>query len=184
MQQGTPFYHLLACFTVSFLPEDNNPLHLEGSDIHDNQPATGATKTGGGWQEGIDEATTRPRRWATTKDEGVRWMVMAVTKRARMARAMETAMRVPVDEEGEGGTGHGVDKGGMRRRGRWRRRQERWRRGWRASDGEEGDGDRRQTIINQRRDRQRWAVAGERASARRPHDHEGGRRRTTRACGR
>ena len=94
-----------------------DPLHLEASDNHDNQPATGATKTGGGWQEGIDEATTRPRRWATTNNEGVRRMVMAVTKRARMARAMVTAMRVPVDEEGEGGTGHGVDEGGVRRRG-------------------------------------------------------------------
>ncbi len=44
---------------------------------------------------------------------------MAVTKRARMARAMLTAMRVPVDKDGEGGTGHGVgDEGGVRRRGR------------------------------------------------------------------
>ncbi len=32
---------------------------------------------------------------------------MALTKRARMARGMVMAMRVPVDEEGEGGTGHG-----------------------------------------------------------------------------
>ncbi len=60
-------------------------------------------KTGGGWQEGIDEATTRPRRWVTTNDEGVRRMVMAVTKRASMARAMVMAMRVPVDKKGEGG---------------------------------------------------------------------------------
>ncbi len=75
-------------------------------------------KTGGGWQEGVNEATTRPRRWATTNNEGVRQIVMAVTKRVRMARAMVTAMRVPVDEEGEGGTGHGVgDEGGVRRRG-------------------------------------------------------------------
>jgi hypothetical protein len=37
-----------------------DPLHLEVSDNHDNQPATGATKTGGGWQEGVDKATTRP----------------------------------------------------------------------------------------------------------------------------
>ena len=94
-----------------------DPLRLEASDNHDNQPATGAMKTGGGWQVGIDEATTRPRRWATTNDEGVRRMVMAVTKRARMERAMVTAMRVPVDEEGEGGTGHGVDEGGVQRRG-------------------------------------------------------------------
>ena len=73
---------------------------------------------------------------------------MAVTKRARMARAMVTAMRVPVDEEGEGGTGHGLD---------------------------EGDGDRRRTTINQRWDQQRRAVAGKRASTRRPHDHDSGR---------
>ncbi len=39
---------------------------------------------------------------------------MAVTKRAGMARAMVTAMRVPVDEDGEGGMGHGVsDEGGV-----------------------------------------------------------------------
>ena len=90
---------------------------MEASDNHDNQPATGVTKTGGGWQEGIDEVTTQPRWWATTNDEGVRRMVMAVTKRARMARAMVTAMRVPVDEDSKGGTGHGVgDEGGVRRR--------------------------------------------------------------------
>ncbi len=42
-------------------------------------------------------------------------MVMAVMKRARMARAMETAMRVLVDKDGEGGTGHSVgNKGGVR----------------------------------------------------------------------
>ncbi len=45
-------------------------------------------------------------------------MVMAVTKRARMARAMVTAMRVPVNEDGKGGTGHGVgDEDGVRQRG-------------------------------------------------------------------
>ncbi len=38
---------------------------------------------------------------------------MVVTKRARMARAMVMAMRVPVNKEGEGGTCHGVDKGGV-----------------------------------------------------------------------
>ena len=41
---------------------------------------------------------------------------MAVTKRARTARVMVMAMRVPVDEEGEGGTGHGVDEGGIQQR--------------------------------------------------------------------
>ncbi len=161
-----------------------DPLHLEALDNHDNQPATGAMKTGGGWQEGINKATTRPQRWATTNDEGVRRMVMAVKKRARMARAMVTAMRVPVDEEGKGGMGHGVgDEGGVQRRGQWRRWQERWQQGWRASDGDKGDGNIRQTTINQRRDRQRRAVAGKRALTRQPHDHDGGRRQTTRACG-
>jgi hypothetical protein len=161
-----------------------DPLRLEASDNHDNQPATGATKAGGGWQEGINKATTRPRRWATTYDESVRRMAMAVTKTARMARAMVTAMRVPVDEDGKGGTGHGVsNKGGVQQRGKWRRRQEQWQRGWRASDGDEGNGDRRQTTINQQRDRQSRTVAGKRASTRRPHDHNGGRRRTMIACG-
>ncbi len=42
---------------------------------------------------------------------------MAVTNRVRMARVMVTAMRVPVDEEGEGGMGHGVDEDGVQRRG-------------------------------------------------------------------
>ena len=37
---------------------------------------------------------------------------MAVTTRARMARAMVKAMRVPVNEEGEGGMGHGVSNEG------------------------------------------------------------------------
>ncbi len=97
---------------------------MEALDNHDNQPATGATKTGGGWQEGINEVTTRPRRWATINDKGMRRMVMAVTKRARMARAMVTAMRVPVDKEGEGGTGHGVDEGGVQRRGQGQWQQE------------------------------------------------------------
>jgi hypothetical protein len=88
---------------------------LEAPDNHDNQPVTGATKTGGGWQEGIDEATTRPRWWATTNAEGMWWIVMAVTKRARMARAMVMAMRVPVNEEGKGSMGHGIgNEGGVR----------------------------------------------------------------------
>ncbi len=57
--------------------------------------------------------TTRPRRWAMTNNESVRQMVIAVMKRVRMARPMVTAMRVLVDEEGKGGTGHGIgNKGG------------------------------------------------------------------------
>jgi hypothetical protein len=91
-----------------------DPLRLKVSDNHDNQPASGATKAGGGWQEGIDEATTNPRQWVTKIDKGVRRMVMTLTKRARIASAMVTAMRVPVNEEGEGGMGHGIDEGGMR----------------------------------------------------------------------
>jgi hypothetical protein len=95
-----------------------DPLHLEASDNHDNQPATGATKAGSGWQEGVDNATTRPRWWATTNNKSVQRMVMAVTKKARMARAMVTAMRVPVDKEGEGSMGHGIgNEGGVEQRG-------------------------------------------------------------------
>jgi hypothetical protein len=37
-----------------------DPLILEASDNHDNQPAMGATKAGSGWQESINKATTRP----------------------------------------------------------------------------------------------------------------------------
>ncbi len=45
---------------------------------------------------------------------------MAVTKRARMARAMVMAMRVPVNKEGKGGTGHDVgNEGGVQQRGQW-----------------------------------------------------------------
>jgi hypothetical protein len=98
---------------------------------NNNQPATVSTMAGGGWRECVDEATTQSRRWATTNDESVRRMMMAATKRARVQRAVVTAMRVAVDEEGEGedekdGVG---DEGGVRRRGRWQRRQEPWLRG-------------------------------------------------------
>jgi hypothetical protein len=44
---------------------------------NNNQPATGLTKAGGGWQESVDEVTTRPRRWATTNNDSVRRMMMA-----------------------------------------------------------------------------------------------------------
>ncbi len=71
-------------------------------------------KAGGGWRESVDEATTRPQRWATTNNESVQRMVMAATKRARMARAMVTAIRVVGDKEGKGVTGHVVsDEGGV-----------------------------------------------------------------------
>jgi hypothetical protein len=77
-----------------------------------------------------------------------------------MARAMVMAMRVLVNEEGKGGTGHCVDKGGVRQRGQGQRWQEWWWRGWRMSNGDEGNGDRRRTTINQRWDQQKRAVAG------------------------
>jgi hypothetical protein len=70
--------------------------------VNNNQPATGLAKVGGGWRESVDEATTRPRWWATMNDESMRRMMMAATKRARVERAMVSAMRVAVNEEGEG----------------------------------------------------------------------------------
>jgi hypothetical protein len=70
--------------------------------VNNNQPARGLTKVGGGWQKNVDEATTRPRWWATTNNESMWQMMMAATKRAKVERAMVTAMRVVVDEEGDG----------------------------------------------------------------------------------
>jgi hypothetical protein len=70
--------------------------------VNNNQPARGLTRVGGGWQETVAEATTRPRWWAMTNDESVRQMMMAATKRVRVERTMVTVMRVTVDEEGEG----------------------------------------------------------------------------------
>ncbi len=77
----------------------------------------GSTKAGGGWQESAGEATTRPRRWVTTNDKSVRRMTMAVTKRARVDRALVTEMWVVGNKEGKGddekdGVG---DEGGVRR---------------------------------------------------------------------
>jgi hypothetical protein len=120
-----------------------DPLSLEAFDNHDNQPAMGATKVGEGWQESIGEATTRPQRLATTNNESVQQMVMTATKRARMARVMATAMRVPVNKEDKGGTGHdNGNEGGVRQRGRWQWRQKQRRRGWRGSDSNKGNGNR------------------------------------------
>jgi hypothetical protein len=97
---------------------------------NNNQPVMGSTKPGGGWRESINKATTRPRRWAMTKDESVWWIMMAATKRARVARAMVTTMRVAGDKEGEGVMGHCVgNEGGVRQRGQWRRQQEGWQQG-------------------------------------------------------
>jgi hypothetical protein len=74
------------------------------------------TKVGGGWRESVNEATTQPRRWATTNDESVRRMTMAATKRVRVDRATVMEMRVVGDKEAKGndekdGVG---DEGGMR----------------------------------------------------------------------
>ena len=57
---------------------------------------------------------------------------MAATKRARVERAMVTAMRVVGDKESEGDDKKdgGGDEGGVQRRRRWRR----------LIDGDEGDG--------------------------------------------
>ncbi len=96
-----------------------------------------------------------------------------------MVKAMVMAIRVPVNKEGKGGMGHGIGNkkgdgnGGM-------------------SDGNKGGGRamaqgqwqrRRQTTINQQQDQQRQVVAGKRALMRQPHDYDGGRQQTTRACG-
>jgi hypothetical protein len=69
---------------------------------NNNQPVRGATKAGSGWQESINKAITRPQRWATTNNKSVRRMMMAATKRARVERAMVTAMRMAGKEEGKG----------------------------------------------------------------------------------
>ncbi len=55
-------------------------------------------------------------------------MMMAATKRARVERAMVSAMRVVVNEEGEGDNKKdGVsDEGGVQQRGQWRWLQEQW----------------------------------------------------------
>jgi hypothetical protein len=39
VQQGTPFYHLLACFTVLFLPEDNTPESARAAALMEAQMA-------------------------------------------------------------------------------------------------------------------------------------------------
>jgi hypothetical protein len=69
-------------------------------------------------------------------------MMRAATKRARVARAMVMAMRVPGDKEGKGGKGHGLsNEGGVQQRGQWQQWKEQWQGGWRASDHGKGNGD-------------------------------------------
>jgi hypothetical protein len=77
-----------ALLFVPRAPPADGSLEFGSINNHDKQPAMVKTKAGGGWQESIDKATTRPRQWAMTNDESVWQMVMAATKRARMARAM------------------------------------------------------------------------------------------------
>jgi hypothetical protein len=98
--------------------------------VNNNQPVTGSTKPGGGWRESINKATTRPQRWATTNNKSVQLIMMAATKRARVARAMVMTMSVAGKEEGKGITGHCIsNKDGVQHRGQWRRRQEGWQQG-------------------------------------------------------
>jgi hypothetical protein len=74
-----------------------------------------------------------------TNNKSMRQMVIAM-KRARIARAMVTAMRVPVNKEGESSTGHGIgDKGGVQQKGQWGWRQDQWQQGWQASNGNKGN---------------------------------------------
>jgi hypothetical protein len=99
--------------------------------VNNNQPATGLTKAGGGWQESANEASTRPRWWATTNDKSMQRMTMAATKRARVDRAMVTEIRVVGDEVGEGNEEKDDvgDEGGVQRSEQWQQLQEQWRRG-------------------------------------------------------
>ncbi len=55
-------------------------------------------------------------------------MMMAATKRVRVARMMVTGMRVVDNEEGQGNKkDDGVNnEGGVQQRGRWQWLQERW----------------------------------------------------------
>ncbi len=90
-------------------------MRVMATEVDNNQPATGSTKAGGGWQESANEATTRPRWWATTNDESLWRMTMAATKRARVDRAMVMEIRVVGDKEGKGNDekDDSGDKGGV-----------------------------------------------------------------------
>jgi hypothetical protein len=77
-------------------------LRLEAFNNNNNQPATRATKAGSGWQESVDKAITRPQWWATMNNKSMQRMMMAVTKRVRVARMMVTTMRVAGNKEGQG----------------------------------------------------------------------------------
>ncbi len=83
-------------------------MRLEAFDNDNNQPTMGATKAGGGWQESVDEAITEPQRWATMNNESIRRMMIAATKRMRVARVMV-----------DGNEGGGQQRGPGRQRGQW-----------------------------------------------------------------
>ncbi len=62
--------------------------------------------------------TTQPHWQATANNESLRQMMRVTTKRARVARAMVMAMRVPGNMEDKGGKGHSVgNECGMQQRG-------------------------------------------------------------------
>ncbi len=58
--------------------------------------------------------TTRPQWWMTTNEKSVHAMMRATMKMARVAGAMVTLIRVPSNNEEEGGKAHGVgNEGGI-----------------------------------------------------------------------
>jgi hypothetical protein len=95
---------------------------------NNNQSAMGSTKLGSGWQESVDEATTRPQWWATKNDKSMQRMMMAATKRARVERVMVTAMKVAGNKEGKGNNEKNgvINKGGVQQRGQWQQLQKQW----------------------------------------------------------
>ncbi len=56
--------------------------------------------------------TTGPQWRVTTNNKSMRWMMRATMKRARVARVMVMAMRVPGIKKGEGGKCHGIGNEG------------------------------------------------------------------------
>ncbi len=98
-----------------------DPLRLEALDNNNNQPATGATKAGGGWQESVNKAITQPWQWTMMNNKSMRRMMMAATTRVRVSRVMVTAMRLAGNKEGQGNKeDDGVDnEGSVQQRGRW-----------------------------------------------------------------
>jgi hypothetical protein len=62
---------------------------------------------------------TRTQQQARTNNKRVWWMMIAKTKKARAARVIVMAMRVPGNKEGKCGKGYGAgDEAGVQLRGR------------------------------------------------------------------